>query len=77
MNRNNNPSQAPAIFFVVRFFPVAPRWRSLMRGEEARQQAQAERLTLLVADNGTGYFGVSLNNPGKPKPYQARVRRTP
>ena len=25
-----------------------------MRGAEARQQAEAERLTLLVADNGTG-----------------------
>ena len=39
------------------------------------RQAKAERLTLPVADNGTGYFGVSLNNPGKPKPYQARVTR--
>ena len=46
-----------------------------MRGAEARQQAQAERLTLLVADNKAGYFGVHLNNPGKPKPYQAKVRR--
>ena len=38
-------------------------------------QAQAERLTLLVAKNGTGYFGVCLTNPGQPKPYQARVSR--
>ena len=45
-----------------------------MRGAEARQQAQAERLTLLVADNKTGYFGVA-HQPGQPKPYQARVRR--
>ena len=37
-------------------------------------QAEAERLTLLVADNKTGYFCVSLQ-PGKPKPYQASVRR--
>ena len=39
-----------------------------MRGAEARQQAQAERLTLLVADNGTGYFGVNLNQRAKTKP---------
>ena len=41
----------------------------------ARQKAQAEELTLLVADNGTGYFGVSLPYPNRPKPYQARVKR--
>ena len=40
-----------------------------------RSQAEAERLTLLEADNKTGYFGVILNKPGKPKPYQARVSR--
>ena len=39
-----------------------------------RQQAQAERLTLLVADNKTGYFGVT-HQPGQPKPYQSRVNR--
>ena len=27
-----------------------------------------------VAKSKTGYFGVSLANPGKPKPYQAQVR---
>jgi hypothetical protein len=43
--------------------------------EEARQQAQAEKLTLRVAKNTTGYFGVYLDKPGKPKPYQARVKR--
>ena len=32
-------------------------------------------LTLLVADNKAGYFGVSLHKPGQPKPYQARVKR--
>ena len=42
---------------------------------EALQQAQAEKLMLLVADSKTGYFGVSLPNPGNLKPYQARVRR--
>ena len=39
------------------------------------QQAQAEKLTLLVAENTTGYFGVYLNKPGQPKPYQVQVRR--
>ena len=51
--------------------PFAPRWRSLMRSAQAR----AERLTLLVADSTTGYFGVSLCFSGTPKPYQARVWR--
>jgi hypothetical protein len=46
-----------------------------LTSEEARQQAQAEKLTLLVAENKAGYFGVCLNNPGQPKPYQARARR--
>ena len=46
-----------------------------MASEEARQQAQAEKLTLLVAKNKTGYFGVRLTEPGLPKPYQARVTR--
>ena len=43
--------------------------------EEARQQAEAEGLTLLKAQNSTGYFGVYLVHPGQPKPYQAKVRR--
>ena len=30
---------------------------------------------MFVADNKTGYLGVSLNNPSHPKPYRARVRR--
>ena len=41
----------------------------------SQEQARAEGLTLLVADNKAGYFGVHLKNPGKPKPYQARVWR--
>ena len=49
-----------------------------LTSEEARQQARAEGLTLLVADNTTGYFGV-YHQPGRtkpyPKPYQARVTR--
>ena len=46
-----------------------------LTSEEARQQAQAEKLTLRVADNSTGYFGVNLANPGQPKPYLAQVTR--
>ena len=37
-------------------------------------QAEAEGLTLLVADNKSGYFGVCLKHLGQPKPYQAQVR---
>ena len=39
-----------------------------------RAQAEAEGLTLLVAENRTGYFGVYLRvltRPDQPKPYQA------
>ena len=39
------------------------------------QQTQAEKLTPLVADNSSGYFGVHHSKPGQPKPYQARVTR--
>ena len=47
-----------------------------LTSEEARQQAQAEGLTLRVAEGKTGYFGVSLDSrPGKPKPYQVQVSR--
>ena len=46
-----------------------------LTSEEARQQAQAEGLTLPVADSKTGYFGVCLSKPGQPKPYQAQVWR--
>ena len=46
-----------------------------LTSEEARQQAQAEKLTLLVAENKAGYVGVCLNNSGQPKPYKAQVRR--
>ena len=39
-------------------------------------QAEAEGLTLLVADNKTGYFGVNSNQSRKlTKPYQAQVTR--
>ena len=46
-----------------------------LTSKEARQQAQAEGLTLLVADNKTGFFCVSLDKPGRSKHCQARVRR--
>ena len=44
-----------------------------LTSEEARQQAEAEGLTRLKADDKAGYFG--LDKPGQPKPYLARVRR--
>ena len=40
-----------------------------------RQQAEAEGLTLLKADNKAGYFGVYSCYPGRPKPYLAQVWR--
>ena len=46
----------------------------MLSDRAALQRAEAENLTLLVADNKTGYFGVA-HQPGKPKPYQARVSR--
>jgi len=45
-----------------------------LTSEEAWQQAEAEGLTLLKADNTAGYFGV-VHKPGHRTPYQARVRR--
>ena len=40
------------------------------------QQAQAEGLTLVVADSKTGYYGVYLvTKPGQRKPYQVQLRR--
>ena len=46
-----------------------------LTSEEAVQQAQAEGLVLPVGKSGTGYFGVTVNKPGRPKPYQVQVRR--
>ena len=46
-----------------------------LSSQQARQQAEAEGLTLLKADNKTGYFGVYHSNVGKPKPYTAQVKR--
>ena len=55
-------------------FTQIERLCTALMATEARQEAQAEKLTLLVAKNTTGYFGARLNKPGRPKPYQARVR---
>ena len=41
----------------------------------ATEALQVKELTLLVAENTTGYFGVQLNKPDQPKPYQVQVRR--
>ena len=38
-----------------------------MAVSDVASQAQAEGLTLLKADNKTGYFGV-YHQPGRPKP---------
>ena len=46
-----------------------------LTSKEVLQQAQAERLTLLKAENKTGYFGVYVGHPGAPRPYLAQVRR--
>ena len=54
---------------------VAAKRAAALTSEEARQQAQAEGLTLRVAESQTGYFGVSVDKPGKTKPYHARVWR--
>ena len=45
-----------------------------MLSEVARQQARAEGLTLLVAENKTGFLGVYLK-PNRIKPYQAQLKR--
>ena len=42
-------------------------------GGGVRQQAQAEKLTLLVADSKAGYLGVCLTHPGQARRYQSRV----
>eukprot|EP00964_Phaeocystis_antarctica_P028528 scaffold16093_cov54-Phaeocystis_antarctica.AAC.1 len=54
---------------------VAAQSMSSVDEEQAPQQAQAEEVTLLVAENKAGYFGVIVNNPGYPNPYKAQVTR--
>jgi len=46
-----------------------------LTSEEARQQAEAEGLTLLKANTKAGYFGVCLDQRTKTNPYLARVKR--
>ena len=50
-----------------------------LTSEEARQQARAEGLTLLVTNSKynskTGYFGVSQKGPERAKPFHAQVTR--
>ena len=46
-----------------------------LTSEEARQQAQAEGLTLRVSENKTGYLGVHHHAGGRSKPYRAQVKR--
>ena len=38
-------------------------------------QAEAEGLTLRVAENKAGYFGVHLNNAGTPTAHPSPTRR--
>ena len=46
-----------------------------MLSKKARQQVQAEGLTLRVAESKTGYLGVYHHSSMKHKPYQAQVWR--
>ena len=60
------------------FYKSPPFWGRVLarlRSPMWRQQAEAEGLTLLEADNKTGYFGVGLTSPGYTKPYKAQVSR--
>ena len=64
----NIPPPAPSLGFLSR------RVLTISPPEMWSAQAQAEGLTLLVAENTTGYFGVYLNNTGQPKPYRCGAR---
>ena len=69
-------SEEPAKRYrVSRKKPSTPPATLPLTSEVARRQAQAEKLTLLRADNKSGYFGVLLGKPGQPKPYQVQVWR--
>ena len=48
-----------------------------LTSEEARQQARAEGLTLLVAENKAGYLGVKLGKTGRTKPYDCLLYTSP
>ena len=49
-------------------------WQQLMATEAQPQAKETEKLTLLVAESSSGYFGVNIKH-GQAKPYQARVWR--
>ena len=65
------------IFSIVSaaFHCVAPCWRSPIGHDEHTMQAESEQMTLALAENKTGYFGVTHNPQTSSKPYQARVTR--
>ena len=46
-----------------------------LTSEQAKQQAQAEGLTLRVAKSKTGYYGVPFDQRAKTKPYPVQVWR--
>jgi len=46
-----------------------------LTAEEALRQAEAEGLTLLHSESGTGYKGVTFKRSSKSRPYQAQLRR--
>ena len=52
------------------------RSRASRKEVEAHEEAEAHEvdLTLLVANNTAGYFGVYLDKSSKSKPYIVRVR---
>ena len=56
--------------------PTKPAAAAPLTSEEARHQAQAEGLTLVVSESSTaGYLCVHLAKPGKLKPFKAQVSR--
>ena len=66
-------AQTSSLRFVFSSVVAACCWRVLASHVAWQTQAEAE-VTLLKADNKTGYFGV-YHKTGYPKPYQAKVRR--
>ena len=66
----------PLCLFAVVLLPLTPpQKRSLLQiAHSMLEHSHMERQTLRLADNKTGYFGVSLNKNTQLKPYQARVK---
>jgi len=64
--------EAQAVVAAAAALPAPP---PSMTAEMALRQAEAEGLTLLLSESSnSGYKGVSFNS-GRPKPYQAKVKR--